>query len=90
MYLTFQVFIDHKKRARIFTTKLTAIPSRNINSDFDLAFYTFLFTVGSSTVHYAIQTSVRICILKFLYSEGELEVIPTETTLTPNRCLWFM
>jgi len=70
MYLTFQVFIDHKKRAVMFTTKLTAIRSRNINLDFDLAFYTFLSTVGSSTVRYA------ICSLKFLYSEEGLEVIP--------------
>ena len=38
MYLMFQAFIDHKKRGLMFTTKLTAIPSRNINSDFDLAF----------------------------------------------------
>jgi len=90
MYLTFQVFIDHKKCALVFTTKLTAIPSRNINSDFDVTFYTFLSTVCSSTVHYAIQTSVRISSLKFLYSEEELEVIPTEIALIPNRCLWFM
>jgi hypothetical protein len=90
MYLTFQVLIDNKKRPLVFTTKLTAIPSRNINSDFDLAFYTFLSTVGSSTVHYAIQTSVRIRSSKFLYSEEELEVIPNETALIPNRCLWFM
>jgi len=74
----------------MFTTKLTEIPSRNANSDFDLAFYTFLFTVGSSTVHYAIQTSVRICSLKFIYSEQGLEVIPTEIALIPKRCLWFM
>jgi hypothetical protein len=90
MYLTFQICIHHKKLALVFTTKLTAIPSRNINSDFDLAFYTFLSTVDSSTVRYAIQTSVRISSLKFLYSEEELEVIPMEIPLIPNRCLWFI
>jgi len=76
VYLTFQVFIGHKKRALVFTTKLTAIPSRNINLDFDLAFYTFLSTVGTSTVYYEIQTSVRICSLKFLYSEEGLGSYP--------------